>query len=185
MEMNILKVNSCIELEKINLSHAFLMFEAVEENRNFLSEWLSLPSEVETQDGAVEFIRAVLKDSEEKEDSVFVIWYRKQFSGLISLKENDLLNKKIEIGYWLTENMTGKGIVTKSVKVLSEYIFMVMNLNRIVIRCAVGNIKSSAIPKRLGFTFEGVEREGEKHPKNYLDMEVYSFLRKDNHSGLK
>jgi len=179
MEMNILKVDSFVELEKINLSHSFLLFEAVEENRSFLSEWLSLPKEVETQEDAVEFISAVLKDSEEKGDYVFVIWYRKHFSGLISLKENDLFNKKIEIGYWLTENTTGKGIVTKSVKVLSEYLFMFMNINRIVIRCAVGNSLSAAIPKRLGFTFEGVEREGEKHSECYLDMEVYSFLKRD------
>ena len=177
--MNILKVDSGIYLEKINVSHAFLFFEAVENNRSFLSEWLSLPNEVETQDDAVAFIRAVLKDPEEKGDFVFVIWYRKQFSGLISLKENDLFNKKTEIGYWLTKNTTGKGIVTKSVKVLSEYIFMVMDINRIVIRCAVVNNKSSAIPKRLGFTFEGVEREGEKHSECFLDMEVYSFLKRD------
>ena len=183
--MNILKVDPCIDLEKINLSHAFLLFEAVEKNRSFLSEWLSLPNEVETQEDAVEFIRAVLKDSKRKEDSVFVIWYRKQFSGLISLKENDLLNNKTEIGYWLTKNMTGKGIVTKSVKVLSEYIFMVMNINRIVIRCAVGNNKSSAIPKRLGFAFEGIEREGEKNSACYMNMEIYSLLKGDNHSRLR
>ena len=184
MKINILKVDSCIDLEKINLSHAFLLFDAVEKNRDFLSKWLSLPYELKTQETAVEFIRAVLNDSGEKGDTVFVIWYRKQFSGLISLKENDIFNKKIEIGYWLTENMTGKGIVTKSVKVLSEYFFMVMNINRIVIRCAVGNSESSAIPKRLGFTFEGVEREGEKNPLCYMDMEVYSLLKKDNHLGL-
>lgn len=183
--MNFLKVDSCVDLEKINLSHAFLLFEAVEENRNFLSKWLLLPTELKTQEDSVEFIRAVLKDSKEKGDYVFVIWYRKQFSGLISLKENDFLNKRAEIGYWLTEKMTGKGIVTKSVKVLSKYLFMLMDVNRIEIRCAVGNSESSDIPKRLGFTFEGVEREGEKHINSYMDMEVYSFLKKDKNHLLK
>ena len=185
MEINILKVDSGIELERINLSHSFLLYEAIEKNRNFLSKWLLLPGDLKTQENVIEFIRTQLKDSEEKKDSVFVIWYRKQFSGLISLKENDIFNKKIEIGYWLTENMTGKGIITKSVKVLSEYFFMVMDINRLVIRSATGNNKSSAIPKRLGFTFEGIEREGEKHSAYYLDMEVYSLLKKDNHSGLR
>lgn len=177
--MSILKVDSSVDLEKINLSHSFLLYKAVEENRTFLLKWLLLPNEIKSQEDSVEFIRAVLKDSKEKGDSVFVIWYRKQFSGLISLKGNDLLNKKIEIGYWLTEKMTGKGIITKSVKVLSKYLFMLMDINRIEIRCAVGNSKSSAIPKRLGFTFEGIEREGEKSTNGYFDMEIYSSLKKD------
>ena len=48
-------------------------------------------------------------------------------------------------------------------------------LPRIQIKCAVENRSSSNIPKRLGFKFEGIERDGEPLIGNvFTDLEVYS-----------
>jgi len=57
--------------------------------------------------------------------------------------------------------------------------FRNMDMNRVQIRCGVGNDKSSAIPRRLGFTFEGIERAGERHNHVYIDLEVYSLLKRE------
>ena len=55
-----------------------------------------------------------------------------------------------------------------------------MALNRIQISCAVGNMRSSNVAKRLGFTFEGIERAGEfAGGKEYFDIEIYSLLRSE------
>ena len=59
------------------------------------------------------------------------------------------------------------------------FIFETMKMNRILIKVAVGNTKSSAIPKKLGFGFEGIEREGEALHGKFVDLEMYSFLKKD------
>ena len=83
------------------------------------------------------------------------------------------------MGYWLSEKMQGKGIITKWVKKLIRYAFQKLRLNRIQIKIAVGNSKSAAIPKRLGFILEGVERAGEKHNQKFLDLEIYSILKTD------
>jgi ribosomal-protein-serine acetyltransferase len=40
-------------------------------------------------------------------------------------------------------------------------------------------LKSEAIPQRLGFTFEGIERAGELHGNAYLNLKIYSLLKKD------
>jgi ribosomal-protein-serine acetyltransferase len=55
--------------------------------------------------------------------------------------------------------------------------FRNMEMNRIQIRCGVGNEKSSAIPRRLGFKYEGTERNGERHNQRYIDLEVFSLLK--------
>ncbi|MFV0598592.1 MAG: GNAT family N-acetyltransferase, partial [Bacteroidales bacterium] len=53
-------------------------------------------------------------------------------------------------------------------------------INRIQIKCAVGNIPSKNVPKRLGFVFEGIEREGELLSSGvYTDIEVYSKLKSE------
>lgn len=73
-----------------------------------------------------------------------------------------------------------EGVITKSVNKLCEFAFRELEINRIQIKCAVGNIPSKNIPKRLGFVFEGIEREGELLSGGiYTDIEVYSKLKSE------
>jgi ribosomal-protein-serine acetyltransferase len=177
--MERLIVNSRIELEQLKFVHAFQVFQAIELNRGFLSPWLPFVQDTETQEDTEAFIRSVNLKPMAERDQVFVIWYEGKFAGLIGYKDLDRVNLKVELGYWLVEAMTGKGIMTNSVKTLIEYAFTNMGINRIEIRCAVGNFKSSAIPKRLGFCAEGIARGGERHQTRFIDLEVYSLLKKE------
>ncbi len=177
--MNSLIVNDQIHLEKIKFTHAFQVFQAIDQNRAFLSPWLPFVEQTLTQENTETFIQSVLAESALGREDVFVVWYRDRFAGLISLRDTDRINLKTEIGYWLTESMQGKGIMTRAVKALTEFVFTSMGLNRVQIRCGLGNEKSEAIPKRLGFHFEGVERAGEKHRTCFIDLNVYSLLKSD------
>ena len=49
-------------------------------------------------------------------------------------------------------------------------------MNRVEIRCATGNKKSCAIPERLGFTFEGIQRNGGWLYDRFVDYRIYSIL---------
>jgi ribosomal-protein-serine acetyltransferase len=70
--------------------------------------------------------------------------------------------------------------MTAAVKALCDFAFQELNMNRIQIKCAVGNEPSKRIPRRLGFTFEGIERDGELLTGGiYTDIEVYSLLKLD------
>ncbi|WP_321289505.1 GNAT family N-acetyltransferase [uncultured Sunxiuqinia sp.] len=175
--MERLIVNSKIELEPLKFSHAFQIFQAIDRNRKFLESWLPFVQDTKTQEDTENFIQSVTSPNSGDRDEVYVIWFENRFAGLIGLKDTDRVNMKTEIGYWITEQMMGKGVVTMSTKRLTEYVFSSSGMNRIVIRCGVGNKKSAAIPKRLGFTFEGIEREGEKHRRKFIDLEVYSLLK--------
>lgn len=60
------------------------------------------------------------------------------------------------------------------------FAFDEMEMNRIQIRCGVGNEPSRCIPIRLGYQFEGVEHAGELFPDGrFMDLEVYSMLNGD------
>ena len=70
--------------------------------------------------------------------------------------------------------------MTKCVRHLCRIAVEERGMNRIQIRCAVGNIPSNAVPKRLGFTLEGTEREGELLTSGeYVNVNVYSILKKE------
>lgn len=56
-----------------------------------------------------------------------------------------------EIGYWVRRDLEGQGLVTESTAALTKVAFEVMGLERIEIRCDPANVRSAAVPRRLGF----------------------------------
>jgi ribosomal-protein-serine acetyltransferase len=52
-------------------------------------------------------------------------------------------------------------------------------LNRVEIRAAVANERSRAIPRRLGFTEEGVLRQAERVGDRFVDHVLYAMLAED------
>ncbi len=177
--MKSLTVNDKIRLEQIELSKAPEVFEAIEKNRSYLKQWLPFVEMTCDISDTERFIKSVSGDGKYMRDEIFCIYYQEVFGGLIGFKDTDWNNRKTELGYWLIEDLQGKGIITSCVKKLLSYAFMKMKQNRLQIKVAVGNHKSAAIPRRLGFMMEGIERAGEFHENKYLDLQVYSLLKVD------
>jgi len=166
-------------LERLNLSHIDAIFAAIDQNRKFLRKWLPFVDFTQKVSDTEKFVRSILDKPFVRRDEVYVIWYKHEFAGLIGFKDADRVNDKIEIGYWLIEKMTGRGIATAATRKMVNLAFRNMDMNRVQIRCGVGNNKSSAIPRRLGFSFEGTERAGERHNHEYIDLEVFSLLKRE------
>jgi len=166
-------------LERLSLSHVESIFNAIDENRKFLRKWLPFVDFTQKISDTERFVRSIIEKVSSNRDEVYVIWFKHEFAGLIGFKDIDRINDKIEIGYWLIEKMTGKGIATAATRKMVNLAFRNMDMNRVVIRCGVGNEKSAAIPCRLGFSLEGIERNGERHNHIYIDLEVYSLLKQE------
>ncbi|MBN1819560.1 MAG: GNAT family N-acetyltransferase [Prolixibacteraceae bacterium] len=177
--MEYLRIDDNLQLERVKLSFSPIIFDAIDKNREFLRKWLPFVDQTRKPSDTEAFLKSILETPVADRDEVYSIWYKGEFTGLIAYKDTDRLNCKTELGYWITEKMQGKGIVTKSAAKLVDFAFRNLNMNRIQIRVAVGNKKSAAVAKRLNFTFEGIERDGEKHLSKFLDLEVYSFLKKE------
>jgi ribosomal-protein-serine acetyltransferase len=176
MNITELIVVPTITLKILELSDSTVIFNAMDQNRNFLRKWLPFIDMTRAEKDTLAFIKSIVDDVERRQE-IFTIWYNNEFCGLVGLKDIDYLNRKIEIGYWMIEKMTGKGIMIRSVERIIRFIFEELEMNRIQIRCGVGNNSSAAIPKKLGFLFEGIERQGERHHTRYIDLQVYSLLK--------
>jgi ribosomal-protein-serine acetyltransferase len=88
----------------------------------------------------------------------------------------DLVNREAEVGYWLGAAYEGRGIIGESVRSLLEFLFDDYEVHRVVIRAAVGNVRSRAVAERLGFTLEGVQREALMLDEIPTDAAMYSML---------
>jgi ribosomal-protein-serine acetyltransferase len=177
----ILEIDENIVLRQLMLNDYEDMYNTINTQREYLGKWLPFVEFTKEPNDTKKAVESTIDLPEDKFEYVFTISYKTQFAGVIGFKGTDKQNRKTEIGYWLSENFQRKGIVTKCVKKLCDFAFDELNINRIQIKCAIGNERSKSIPKRLNFTFEGIERDGELLRKNiFTDIETYSKLLKDN-----
>jgi ribosomal-protein-serine acetyltransferase len=170
-------IDNQLFLKEIEVEDAETIFDIIISEREYLAEWL--PFIELTND--ISFTRNFIEDylNTDRLNVTFSIIYGNKIVGIVGLKDTDLDNKKTEIGYWLSEKFQHLGIMTRSCKALINYAFTNLNLNRIQIKVATDNSKSLRIPKRLGFVSEGTERDGELHVRGFVDLLIFSLLKKD------
>jgi RimJ/RimL family protein N-acetyltransferase len=63
-----------------------------------------------------------------------------------------------EIGYWVRADRINQGIATETAGALTQVAFEVDNLDRVEIHCDADNVRSAAVPRKLGFTHEATLR---------------------------
>lgn len=171
-----IKVSEDIILNPISVDDIFKIFNTLNNEREYMREWLPFVDTTKEVEDTAGFVSHVLQTGEKQ----FTIIYQDKFVGLVGFKDTDTGNKRTEIGYWLSQYAQGKGIMVHSVKKLVEYAFDEMDMNRIQIKVAVANHKSRRIPEKLGFSEEGIERDGELLVDNvYTDIVVYSILKRE------
>jgi RimJ/RimL family protein N-acetyltransferase len=86
----------------------------------------------------------------------------------------------LEIGYWIDNSHTGKGLATEASAALTRVGFEVLEVQRIEIRCHPDNVASMRIPQKLAFTREGTLRS--RYPwrtGEFQDQVVWSLLRSE------
>jgi len=175
-----LDVSDSISLDQLSDKDAVEIFNAIDQQRTYLGQWLPFVAFTKKLEDTQAFISSVMKLPESEREYTFIIRENNVFAGIIGFKCTDKANRRTEIGYWLREEFQGRGIMTKCVAKLCAFAFTQLVMNRIQIKCAVGNTPSRKIPQRLNFTFEGIEREGERFNEyRYFDLEVYSKLKAD------
>lgn len=127
----------------------------------------------------------VLKKSEDKWNTgnnfEYWIFLDGKLAGNINMLRFDLEHKVAEIGYWLADFATGRGIITTAIAALEKIAFNDLGLRRLVIRCELENQNSARVAERAGFKFEGIVRSGmfSEYKNNFADLKQYSKLSTD------
>lgn len=175
-----LTIDQDLVLKQLQLSDAPRLFELTDTNRLALQEWLPWLDFTKTVQDSENFIKGSLKKNVETGEFDLGIWYQGEMVGVIGIHDLSKLNRQASIGYWLAEAYQGNGIMTRANTALIKYLFESLKLHRIVIKAATGNSKSQAIPLRLGFSQEGIEREAGFLYDHYVDLQVFSLLESEH-----
>lgn len=173
--MFVLRIDPATELRELQPADAAVLFALTDENRAYLREWLPWVDDTRTVDDSLRFIEDGLRAWDEKLSLHAGIWRSGVLCGVISYNYLNFAVRLTELGYWIGAQHQRKGLATAASRALVTYAFEELNLLRVEIRCAVGNAKSRAIPRRLGFVEEGVVPQFEWLNGRYLDALVYSM----------
>jgi RimJ/RimL family protein N-acetyltransferase len=134
--------------------------EAIDSSLEHLREWMPWAhAEPTTLEQKVQLLRLFRGKFDLDQDAVYGIFDREERrvvggTGMHPRVGDDAS----EIGYWIRSDATGKGLATESTAAVTRVGFEIAGFDRIEIRCDPANVRSAAIPKRLGYVHEATLR---------------------------
>lgn len=177
--MQRLQIDNEIELRPFVESDAGAIFQTVKENLEHLHTFLHWANKDYDLESAKGFIKQSQFAAEQKLNESFGIFYKGELVGSIGFVLFKWTNRRTEIGYWISKDYEGRGIITKSCRELIKYAFEKLEMNRIEIHCATENTRSRAVPEKLGFKLEGILRQSEWRHTRFFDMAIYAILKEE------
>ena len=174
-----IEVSDALRLSPVKREDAASIFALVEKNRSHLREWLPWLDFNTAVEDSEAFIENALKQATEKSALVMTICHRDLICGIIGFNVINSFHRVCEIGYWIDEDHQGSGIITKSTNALVKLAFTDLGMNKVCIPVAEQNVKSRAVPERLGFKIEGVARDAEWLYDHYVDHVLYALLKSE------
>ncbi len=155
--------------------------EAVLESQEELKPWMPWAVTVQTE----EEYEARAREGQAKFLSREDLWLQLYLKGTDTLIGGSGLHRidwsvpSVEIGYWVRTKYGGKGYITEAVAAITDLAFRVVQAERVFIKMDAKNVRSAAVPQRLGFTYEGTLRHDTRdHITGELrDTMVYSKIR--------
>ena len=151
------------------------LFSLVDDNRKYLREWLPwLDTNLSVKD-ELDFIEISQKDRIQGSSGVWLIREKNDLVGTISINWIDWDNKSCGLGYWISEDKVGKGIVNRCCKSLINNLILNNQIHRFVIEAAVENHASRKVAENLGMRLEGIIKDRELLYGAYVDAALYAI----------
>jgi len=79
----------------------------------------------------------------------------------------------LEIGYWLRVDAGGHGYMTDAARALTEAGLHVDGIDQMIIVCDEANLRSAAVPQRLGYALQRVETRAPEAPGETGRMQIW------------
>lgn len=127
--------------------------------------------------------KAILKSFIEEDQVLAIVWkVNNKVIGSIGLHKDHLrsADKVKMLGYVLSEDYWGKGIITEAAKAVLAHGFTDMNLTMITVNHYSYNNKSRRVIEKCGFKYEGTLRHCVKiFDGNTYDLVCYSMTKEE------
>lgn len=179
------QVDEQITLELQSPYHDHELFHLVNDNREFIGQHLTWVHKVNYLKDIQRYMKRDLQGMANARRWAWLIRYEGQAVGKIGLFITMPAIEECELHYFLSKNFTGKGIITKSAKIVTDFAINVLNLKHVLIGFSTQNPKSGAVAERLGFQYEYTMQDSEYHPDGWRSLHFWGILADNWQSTVK
>ena len=146
------------------------LFKLINENREVLRQWLPWIDMNTAESASLDFIENTLGNQ-------WGIFYKDNLVGVVGLPYCTEDKKEVTIGYWLSPQVWGLGIMTCVCKKFIDHLY---DNGTEIINVFVANInkKSLNVIKKLGFEITGLKEDGEHLLGEKYDQIVFNLTKK-------
>ena len=144
------------------------MAELVNANVDHLRPWMPWAQMPRTPEQQRESMARAHDQFLQGEDLMYLMLLDNQLIGSCGIHRIDWQVPVGDIGYWIDRQQAGRGYVTETAQALTELALAPVSQGglgfaRIEIRCDSRNLKSAAVPARLGYEQEACLKIGRAH----------------------
>jgi len=124
-----------------------------------VQRWMKIPADFEE-----EYARQYLRGREESRrlgqtlEVAIADAHDLSMLGSVGLVAFEAADRRAEVGYWVAPHARARGVATAAVRLLSAASFEQLDIIRLDLIVAVGNVASGRVAEKAGFTREGVMR---------------------------
>lgn len=183
MQGFILPIDEGIALRLVEPRHAEEMYALVDANREHVARWMPWPDHTNSPDDARAYAERSLREfAEQKAIGLSILVDGKIVGGTGWTDWKDttdalgVRHASADIGYWIAEGFSGKGIVTRCVEALSRHAFEAYDLHRLTIRAEPENPRSWKVAERCGYEREGTMRGVCLFRDRWIDHHLYAKI---------
>jgi ribosomal-protein-serine acetyltransferase len=177
-------LGSGAELRMFETRFAADFLKLAQENRDFFGQWLTWAYKINTIEDARSFLQEDMDQFASGGLSGMGVWQDGELVGGIFFFPIEQMIQATKIAYFLAEKANGRGLMTRAVRAALKFVFEELKLNRVGLEAEPANERSNRMAERLGFTFEGIRRDGWRNEDGFVDIAVYSMLARE-WQGLK
>lgn len=181
----LIQVDEELSLRLLEPQHSAEVFPVVDANRVHLGRWLPWVEHTHSAADVARFAQQALQDFAQRKQLALSVLRQGQIVGGVGWtqwNQQALWGAQFasaDIGYWLAQDATGQGVMTRCVRRMLALGFDEHGLHRLTIRCEPDNTASAGVPRRLGFTQEGTLRHICRWGERWVDHQLYALLAED------
>ncbi|MET7697129.1 MULTISPECIES: GNAT family N-acetyltransferase [unclassified Streptomyces] len=164
------------ELRPLEPWHAEEFLAHLNRGREFIGQFIPFGSKATDLASARDTLQRYADMRAADTASYHGIWLDGTLVGGVLTLNFDAERGNCEVGCWLEPAATGRGLITRAMRVLIDWAIEERGIHRVEWIAASGNRPSLNVARRLGMTRDGVQRESHLHQGVRLDLEVWSLL---------
>lgn len=107
------------------------------------------------------------------------------FVGSFGLTRTDWPANVTEVGYWVTPGAHGREFAPEAVTAIARWALEDQRFERLELKAATANTASRRVAEKVGFVYEGTERNAMPLHDRRVDLAVYSLIGADLSAWLR